>query len=222
MHMFLMNFLFDFDQKTGIFSGDRSDKAPPGAKPELYTSKNWLKLTPTAAIPEPGNPFPPGFNPEAATWEDQGDMDSGSLLVPKSPAPDDGNIGIRIALDPNSQMALPINLGPGTVTAPSADLTLVVCFGKPSQGKQPRSSPFEDATAAKAVQTTFVHSNQKSNQVDAAGNPISWFFPLGMVAFRPKGSKHRTHRYEFAVGVTVTSLGVTRHFSHDPEMDIST
>ena len=147
-------------------------------------------------------------------------MDSGGLLIPKSAPPDDSNIGIRFALDPTSQVALPISLGP---TAAAAVLTLTVCFGRPSQARQNRASPFEDTTAAKAVQTTFVFPNLKSNQIDAAGNPISWYFPMSIVSFRPAANaKHRAHRYEFSVGITVTSLGVTRHFSHDPEMEVTT
>src|SRR6266851_8909427 len=103
--MFMMNYLFDFNETEGVFSGDRS----PGP---LLTSKNWLKLTPTPAVPEPGTPFPAGFNPEIGDWSDLGDMDSGSILIPSTPPPtaDEGNIGIRIALDPRSPIALP--LGP--------------------------------------------------------------------------------------------------------------
>src|SRR5215467_12801998 len=100
--MYLMNYLIDFDQKSGFFTGDRKSLAPPGASKELFMSKNWLKLVPTAAVPEPGSPFPAAFNTEEATWTDLGDMDSGSLLVPQSAPPDDSNIGIRIALDPGS------------------------------------------------------------------------------------------------------------------------
>ena len=214
--MYMMNYLFDFNRDTGLFSGDRtaSTKKLAGLPNELYTSKNWLKFKPTATVPKPGSPFPAIFNPETLTWEDLEDMDSGTLLIPKSTGADDGNVGIRIALDPDSSSA-PIPLG-----AAGAQLTVVVCFGKPVQGTQKRASPFEDGGAA--VKTTYVFANQPSNQ-QYLGNPISWFFALDLVKFRPPvGKKNRTHRYEFAVGVTVTSGGITHHYSHDPEMDITT
>jgi hypothetical protein len=151
---------------------------------------------------------------------DLGDMDSGSLLVPQSPPPDDSNIGIRVALDPGSDRKLSITLGQH---AQDAILNLAVCFGRPSQAAQFRASPFEDSTPAKAVKTTYLFANHKANQVDGRGNAISWFFPLDMVKFRPPANrKNRTHRYEFSVGMTLTSGGVTRHYSHDPEMDVST
>ena len=210
--MFLMNFLFDFGQTEGGFSGDRRTNPPNPPRDERFSSKNWLKLVPNAAVPEPGNPFPAAFNPELAVWQDQGDMDSGTILLPSSPLPDESNVGIRIALDPNAPA---IALGPA-----GAELTLAVCFGKPSQARQRRSSPFEIAPGV--VQTTFVFVNQKSNRVDAVAVPMSWFFPLGLVKFRPAGPKHRTHRYEFSVGISVSSGGQIRHFSHDPEMDITT
>src|SRR5215471_7316761 len=126
--MFLMNYLFDFSRPDAIFSGD----APGGV---LFKSKNWLKLKP-GVVPEPGVPFPPGFNPEVATWEDQGDMDSGTILIGSTPPPtaDEGNVGIRIIPDPRGP-AVPIGAG-------GATLALVVCFGKPSPGGQKRASPF--------------------------------------------------------------------------------
>ena len=64
--MYMMNYLFDFNRDTGLFSGDRtaSTKKLAGLPNELYTSKNWLKFKPTATVPEPGSPFPAIFNPE--------------------------------------------------------------------------------------------------------------------------------------------------------------
>jgi hypothetical protein len=210
--MFLMNYLFDFTKDEGVFAGD--------AGGVLLTSKNWLKLNPIKhlpglpAVPEPGDPIPAGFNPELAFWEDQGDMDSGTLLIPSTPAGADveGNIGIRIAPDP----AAPVPLGAG-----GADLQLVVCFGKPSPARQPRSSPFEISPGR--AKTTFVFPLTKSNQIDSQGNPASWFFPIGFVKFRPQSppfTRHRTFSFEYSVGIEVRSGGQTRHYSHDPQMDI--
>src|SRR5262249_13032973 len=134
--MFLMNFLFDFTKDDGVFSGD----APGGV---LFKSKNWIKLNPARnlpglpPVPEPGDPFPPGFNPEFAFWENQGDMDSGTLLIQGTTSGGsdaEGNVGIRIIPDPRN----PVALGPA-----GASLTLSVCFGKPSPARQPRASPFE-------------------------------------------------------------------------------
>ena len=218
--MFLMNFLFDFDDRSGSFSGDRTSAARPSY---LFTSKNWLKLIPSPGVPEPNPATFPAFNPELpnANWSDEKDMDSGALLLPSTPAPnpDEGHIGIRIALDPNSTAVVP--LGPAGV-----DLTLAVCFGRPAQSRQTRSSPFFEGVAPnQVVQTTFVFTDQKSNRVNGAG-PVSWFFPLGLVKHRTNIiSRHRTHRYEFSVGMTVTRVtgGLTEvhHYSHDPEMDVA-
>ncbi len=82
--MYLMNYVFNFPKPEGIFSGD----APGGV---MFKSKNWLKLNPTSHLPglpavaEPADPIPPGFNPEVAVWDDQGDMDSGTLLILSTP-----------------------------------------------------------------------------------------------------------------------------------------
>src|SRR5215831_17245610 len=100
--MFMMNYLFDFREKTGKFSGDRRTPAHPGV---LFSSTNWLKLVPTPpAIPEPP-PFAAGtpFDPEPATFTDLLDMDSGTLLILSTPGvgggvppiQDESNLGIR-------------------------------------------------------------------------------------------------------------------------------
>ncbi len=210
--MFMLNFLFDFNEKSGAFSGDR--RTPGSGRDERFTSKNWLKLIPTLANPEPGDPFPPTFDPETATWVDLGDIESGSIIIPKSAAPDDGSIGIRIAPDPDSTFLLP--LGPT-----GAELTLAVCFGRPTQARQLTHSPFVEADGT--VLTTFVFSDTKTNTT-LAGGPVGWFFPLARVTKRPKGlpagGKHQAHSYEFSVGVKVKSGGVTRHYGQDPQMDI--
>src|SRR6266436_9610026 len=108
--MYLMNFLFDFNTRTGLFSGNRTDPKPPlpplPKRGVLFTSVNWLKLIPNAAVLEP-NPLTAAFNPEPATWEDLLDMDSGTLLVQSTPPPaiDEGNVGVRVGLDPDGGVA---------------------------------------------------------------------------------------------------------------------
>src|SRR5437870_3455145 len=139
--MFLMNYLFDFDIKAGRFSGDRRALGHPGV---LFSSTEWLKLVPTPGTPEPA-PFVAGtpFDPEPATWEDLLDMDSGTLLIESTPGvgtgvppiPDESNVGIRIALDPDSAAT------PGLAATPPI-VELAICFGKPNPARQPRSSPF--------------------------------------------------------------------------------
>ena len=225
--MFLMNYLFNFDITTGAFSGDRIEDPHTG---KLYTSTNWLKLD-NGVTPEPA-PFIQGassFDPdvlERATWIDIMDMDSGTLLVlstpgvgnGKPPVRDESNFGIRIGLDPNSAAT------PGLAADPPV-IELAVCFGKPSAVHQTRSSPFylpstpETPAADQIVQTTFIHTFEAPTGHDTLGNP-TWFYPIGLARFRPTGSEHKTHRYEFAVGITVKDGNVIHHYSHDPDMDI--
>jgi fermentation-respiration switch protein FrsA (DUF1100 family) len=221
--MFLMNYLVDFNTLTGTFTGDR--QTPPGGGPSrgpLFTSVNWLKLTPTAGTPEP-NPLGPGFNPEPAVWVDLGDMDSGTILVGSSPAGvvDEGNTGVRIGLDPDSP-------GTAALTAVPPILTISVCFGRPARVAQKRASPFFTpagaAPANQIVLTTFVKTFNAGaagapTGADSLGNP-TWFLPIDLIRFRPVGSKHRTHTYEFSVGVIVTRGAVAHHYSHDPQMDV--
>jgi len=217
--MYLMNYLFDFDHTTAFFS--ESQAQPPGSvtAAELYQSKSWLKLDTAGAVPEPANLTALGnLNPELASWDVIGDMDSAGLLIPKSPAPDDSGIGIRIALDPTSAGRTPITLGPGGV-----DLALAICFGSPTQRKQKQASPFGESGTS-LVKTTFVSGPTKSNRVDSSPSPISWYFPLDFIKHRP--IQNRVHRYEFSVGIIVTlqTVGgpIQRQFSHDPEMDVTT
>jgi hypothetical protein len=221
--MFLMNYLFDFDITTGAFSGDRIKDPHTGP---LYTSTNWLKLD-NGVTPEPA-PLIPGaaFDPEQATWIDVMDMDSGTLLVLSTPgvgngAPpvrDESNFGIRIGLDPDSAATPRLQATPPVIE-------LAVCFGKPSAVHQTRSSPFylpstpDTPAANQIVQTTFVHTFRVPTGHDTLGNP-TWFYPIGLARFRPAGSEHKTHRYEFAVGITVKDAEVIHHYSHDPDMDI--
>ena len=226
--MFLMNYLFDFEIKTGEFSGDRNKDPHTGV---LYTSTNWLKLN-NRVTPEPA-PFIQGTSsfdpddPEQATWINVMDMDSGTLLVLSTPGVgtgeppirDESNFGIRIGLDPDSRAT------PGLKDKPPV-IKLAVCFGKPSPVHQQRSSPFYLAAAPdtpdedQIVQTTFVHTFRAPTGHDTLGNP-TWFYPIGLARFRPKRSEHKAHRYEFAVGITVKDAeDVIHHYSHDPDMDI--
>jgi hypothetical protein len=222
--MFLMNYLVDFHETKGLFTGDRR-KPPPYVPPlpdrsVLFTSVNWLKLKPTAAMAEPTPVTVPQFNPELATWEDLLDMDSGTLVINSSDAgiQDEGHVGIRIGLDPNNTVETP------ALRAAPPVVTLSICFGRPAAARQRRASPFYSPAGAtpanQIVQTTFVKDFPVPNFTDSEGNP-TWFYPIGLIRFRPDGSRHRTHRYEFSVGVTMQdTAGNVHHYSHDPDMDI--
>jgi hypothetical protein len=101
-------------------------------------------------------------------------------------------------------------------------MTVTVCFGRPSQARQKRASPFQAPNGN--IRTTFVFADQPANRTDAIGNPV-WYFPIGRVHddARPKGSKHKAHRFEFSVGAILKDgTKELLHFSHDPEMDVTT
>lgn len=206
--MFLMNFLFDAGDKSGLFG---LDVAGIGAGQVLKKSKNWLKLDNTAAA-EPADGELPGLDPDRLPWIDEGEMDSAALLLPRAPEgkPDESSIGIRLALRDGSS---PVSSG--------ATMTVTVCFGRPSQAKQKRASPFQAANGN--ILTTFVFAGEKANRVDANGSPV-WYFPIGRVHedARPKGSKHKAHRFEFSVGAILKDGTQEIHYSHDPEMDVTT
>ena len=206
--MFLLNFLFDFNmqKRDGLFSNNYTN-AP------LETSKDWLKLDPRPPLhPEPGDPCPPNYPVETADWINLGDIESNALLIPHRTKPAESNVGIRIAPHPRS--AIPVPLGPS-----GAELTLVVCFGRPTQANHPFASPFEDL--AGAVKTTFVFPDQKSNTTALNGMDVGWFFPLGMIKKRSDKGPHQTDRYEFSVGVKVVMPdGTTLYYGQDPEIDI--
>lgn len=181
---------------NALFDLSKKDGRLSGDRPGgiLNKSLNWLRLT----DPEPADPNPPAFDPEGASWSDLGE--AGTLLLPGTPDP--GRICIRVVPDPNGP---PVPAG--------ATLQLVVCFGRPTRAHQPQASPFTDGTGAPSVLTTFVFGPVTRNT--SAG----WFFPLGKIATKP-GNPNLTHRYEFSIGIVVTSGGVTRHYGEDPEMDV--
>lgn len=206
--MFLMNFLFDAGDNSGLFG---LDVPGIGAGQVLKKSKNWLKLD-NAAVAEPADGELPGLDPDRLPWIDEGEMDSAALLLPSAPQgkPDESSVGIRLAVrDGSSQV-------------PSgATMTVTVCFGRPSQARQKRASPFQDAQGN--ILTTFVFTNEKANRRDENGNPV-WYFPVGRIHAdaRPKGSKHQAHRFEFSVGAILNDGTKEIHYSHDPEMDVTT
>ena len=206
--MYMLNFLFDFNQDRGHFSGDRN----VATGQELLLSKNWLKLSGA----EPPNPV--NFNPDVRGWTDLGDVETQALLVPFNDPQgvDDSNISVRIAPDPTSTFNLV--LGPN-----GAELTLVVCFGRPTMARHPLASPF---LVNGQVETTFVFADRKTNTTTAAGQPAGWYFHLGIIerSGRPN-NPHRAFPYQFSVGIKVRDVGgagpvVTRHYGQDPEMDI--
>ena len=221
--MFLMNFLFDFNDLNGIFSGDRRDAGPENPRrSELYTSKNWLKLIPNAAVGEPPAIFPALFDPDKAAWNDLLDMDSGSHFMPSTPAtrPDENHIGIRLGLDPETKISL------AGLKAKPPTIQISVCFGRPYVTLQTRASPFyapasELDPKLQVVQTTFIQTFTAPTGKDDLLHP-TWFRHLGLVQYRPMPNENRNHRYQFSVGIIVTSADGTKvhHYSHDPEMDI--
>jgi hypothetical protein len=188
--MYTLNLLVNF---FDVVNGRFSgDATTPGA---LNTSMNWLKLNSA----EPADPNPPAFNPERADWTDIGQ--AGTLFIPRRPVGDpEDNICIRVAPDPDASRALPA----------AAEVLIVVSFGRSVRARQERASPFIEDGGAK---TTFIFPSQTRN------TSAAWFMPLGQIAIRPNG-QNQTHRYEFSVGVIVSSGGVKRHFGEDPEMDV--
>ena len=210
--MYLMNYLVDFNDRDGAFSGDRT--TPPGGGParsSLFTSKNWLKLLPSAGVPEPPDPFPAAFNPDAGNWDNLNDMDSGTILINSATggAPKDDSLGLRIGLDPDSAAT------PGLKAAPPV-VTIMLCFGRPSLAKQKRASPFEMGGTAR---TTFTQTFNAPTGADSLGNP-TWFMPIDFIRFRGGLKNHRSNPYEFALGVIMTANRVVHHYSHDPQMDV--
>jgi len=210
--MYLMNFLFDMSKKKGVFSGDRTEQAPTPAQKPLYTSPNWLELIGTLPATGP-------FDPDARLWIDLGEMDTATLLISeREPVRD---LGIRIAGDPK---------GPVLDSTKPTTLTLSVCFGRPSHTKQDVASPLVD-TAGNVV-TTIVQVGMTPTGWNARvpalppGSDPYWFIPLGKVALFPDKPR-RSHRYQFSVGAVIKGTiiaGATEehHYSHDPEMDVTT
>lgn len=201
--MYILNMLFRFDERTGLFSGDDST-AIPNLDGTLRRSNEWLELQ----GPEPANPNAPPFNPDVRNWDRLGHAEA--LVLPTiAGTPNPANIGIRIA---------PHQAG-GSLTNPA--LQLAVTFGRPARMHQPQASPFVDAGS---VKPTFITDKIQRNTFLQDGTPFGWFVHLGTVAIRPGSgsgfSKKRTHRYEFAIGVIVSDNGQTRYYGEDPEMDI--
>ena len=195
--MYTLNLVFDFNDTDGRFTGDR------GANP-LLKSRNWLLLN----IAEPANPNPPAFNPEVpANWTDLGEADT--LLL--TSAPDPGNICIRVLADPTAA---------GPFDPSTATLQLIVGFGAPAGARQRFASPFTtDGTAAGPTRSAFAFAPIRRNS-GPVGAEVAWFFPLGKIQKRPVNPR-LIHRYEFALGVIVTTPAVEiRNFGDDPEMDV--
>jgi hypothetical protein len=187
--MFLLNLLFDFNNPSGLFSDLETAGVP------LLNSKHWLTINQKV----PG----PGFDAEAAPWEDLGEL--GTLLIPHGGAPANRHaIGIRVA---------PIPAVPAVVAA-GATLDISVAFGRPVVARQLFASPFEDPPGV--TKTLF----QGTGLVRAAGAQ-GWFFPLTRID-KPPASPVFTNRFEFALGIAVTSAGVTKYFGEDPEFDVGT
>jgi len=145
------------------------------------------------AAPNP----PANSDPEnpAGGWEDLGEV--GTLLV-KSGNPEH-MIAVRIAPDPLT----PID--------PAATPELIVAFGRPVIARQPFASPF--VTAGQTISS--FHRPLAARPSGVSG----WFIKLGAIGRTP-GHDNLTHRYEFALGIEVTSQGVTHGFGEDPQFDV--
>jgi hypothetical protein len=214
--MYLMNFLFDMSNVKGVFSGDRLAEAPPPPpdKKSLYTSPNWLELI----GPKPPSYATGEFDPDTREWTDLGEMDTATLLISQAAVFHD--LGIRIAGDPTG-LAFDKN-------KPAA-LKLSVCFGRPSHTRQNVASPLKDA--AGGVLTTIVEvAKPPTGWLPRKATPsISdpyWYFHLGEVKLFPQNPR-RSHRYQYSVGIIVSGTDTTgaaheHHYSHDPEMDVTT
>ena len=148
----------------------------------LKRSVNWLRLN-AADEPDPNT-----FDPETATWSNVGE--SGTVLIPRRepPNPED-NICIRVAAHPD---------GPGLPDDATAQI--VVSFGRSVRASQERASPFVEGDEAR---TTFIFGPRTRNTT------AGWYFPLAQIGVRPP-NHNSTHRYEFSVGVIVSSGGKVR------------
>jgi len=221
--MFVMNFLFDFNEDNGSFA----DSASLTTGDELKYSSYWLKYKPTPppAFPTPPLSLPLSFDPDAhpSDWDDAADMDTSPLILPVQ-----SDVYVRIAHFSNPQH---------TFTNP--ELTLSICFGQPVYGKKFRASPFQDGTGAnKLIRTTFIAKDLPPTRRNAywetgAGptSPITspvWFYPIGTVhssAQPVRASRHKARRFQFSLGVIIrdgTTMNDERHYSRDPEMDVTT
>lgn len=169
-----------------------TDRTTPGVP--LLNSKHWLRFptpNPAAAAFDPENPGGPG-------WEDLGP--AGTLLIRS--AAQKHLIAIRVAPDP--------------LTAINANATgqIIVAFGRPVVAQQEFASPF-------IVGTQTIPSFSGALPVRTGGGITGWTFRLDAIARVPgPGLDHVTHRYEFAVGLNVTSGGVTKSYGEDPEFDV--
>ena len=192
--MYMLNLVFKIDptQPFGRFSGDVS-----GAY--LDKSLDWLRLK--TDDPKDMNKFDPE---DAKLWNPLGQ--AGTLLIPKR-KDNQGNVKddwicIRVLRHPASDPNAAIQ-----------KVRLVVAFGRPVRATQEHASPFthDDSDTGRAV-TSFVRDGQ--------GAGPAWFFPLARIA-KWSEEQNLTHRYEFAVGLIVTTTtGDEYHYGEDPEMDI--
>jgi hypothetical protein len=161
----------------------------------LLNSKHWLKV----ANPNPPANFDPENPPTPPGWEDLGP--TGTLFIPPSGANPQHVIAVRIAPDPI------------TAIDPAATAELLVAFGRPVIARQRFASPF--VTAGGQTQTSF----RFALAARPAAGLTGWVVRLGQIG-RPGRHPNLSDRYEFALGINVTSLGVTRGYGEDPEFDV--
>ena len=135
------------------------------------------------------------------------------LEPPSEGFEDLGVAGTLLIRSANPQHAIGVRIAPDPITAIDPDATgeLFVAFGRPVIARQPFASPF-----VTAGQTRSVFHVPLTRRPSGAGG---WLVKLGAIGRAPE-HENLTHRYEFALGIEVTSRGVTRSFGEDPEFDI--
>jgi len=144
--------------------------------------------------PQPN--LPPNFNTDdGAQWMDSGA--AGTLLIKSTGVKH--FIGLRIA--------------PIQALDPAATLELIVAFGRPVIARQRFASPFRNQNGRSI---SLFHLGPEARQP----GKIGWFFPLDQIKLPIPARDHETHRYEFAVGIEVTSGGQTRQYGEDPQFDV--
>lgn len=217
--MYLMNFLFDFNNANGLFE----NSASLAAGDELQLSSQWLKRRNNN--PPHSAPWPTPYDPDAdpADWEGVGDMEKSPLIVPVAPVSEAG-ITLRIAHHPNKIFAFN-----------DPEIQVAVCFGRPLPTTPLRASPFQrgsEKTHDLEIDTTFIKTGKPTRRnaywvpagTAAMKCPV-WSYHIGLVHDDSKvknGSKHEANRFQFSVGVVITDQNITRHYSQDPEMDVTT
>jgi hypothetical protein len=188
--MFMLNLLFDFNSPDGVFSEKTTLGVP------LLNSKHWLHIPP----PDLPGTFDPENLPSGLAWQDLGPV--GTLYIPPGGMAGGQHIAVRIAPDPIAGIA---NNAAGW---------FVAAFGRPVIARQKFASPFVDSGQTKTIVNRELKATERPN-----GGNTGWFVRLGTITRTPV-HVNLTDRYEFSLGVDITSGGVLRSYGEDPEFDV--